>query len=354
MCHTPMDGVVNTARTVLVVLLILLAGCSGSPGDGGAPSTGITTQPPTTATSSPTATASTSSPTPTATPTATASPTAPTTTSDRRTEWTVTVVRVIDGDTLEVKFPDGHTEDVRLLGVDTPEVHVENDPAEFEGIPDTEAGQDWLRDWGHKASEFARTQVGGEEVTIRTDPEADRRGSYGRLLVYVDHDGETFNEALIEQGYARMYDSQFSKREQYASAEQTAQSNDVGLWNFDQSTTTTTDGGSDGGLAVAEVHADAAGNDHENLNDEYVVFENTGSDSLDISGWTVRDEADHTYHVPSGVTLAPGERVTLYTGSGSDGETELYWSADSAIWNNGGDTVIVTDENGERVVTKEY
>ena len=159
----------------------------------------------------------------------------------KRSKWRVTVVRVVDGDTFEVRFPDGHTENVRLLGVDTPEVHVENDPAEFEGIPTTPDGHDWLRDWGHRASEFARTQLAGERVTIRTDAQADRRGSYGRLLVYVNQGGgKSFNLKLIQQGYARMYDSEFSRRSTFASAEATARRNDVGLWSYEAATTTST------------------------------------------------------------------------------------------------------------------
>ena len=159
---------------------------------------------------------------------------------NERSEWQVTVVRVVDGDTFEVRFPDGHTENVRLLGVDTPEVHVANDPAEFEGIPTNRDGHDWLRDWGHKASEFARTEVSGEEVTIRTDAQADRRGSYGHLLVYVYQDSDrSFNLELIDQGYARMYDSEFSKRSTFSAAEATARRNDVGLWNYEATETAT-------------------------------------------------------------------------------------------------------------------
>ncbi|WP_240137524.1 thermonuclease family protein [Salinigranum salinum] len=58
---------------------------------------------------------------------------------------TVTVVEVTDGDTIDVRFDDGREETIRLLGVDTPEVHAENAPGEWETIPDTQAGRDWLR-----------------------------------------------------------------------------------------------------------------------------------------------------------------------------------------------------------------
>lgn len=144
---------------------------------------------------------------------------------------TVTVVEVIDGDTARIEFQNGSTANARFLGVDTPEVHTDNDPAEFEGVPDTEAGADCLRDWGHKASEFARSELRGEQVTITFDENEGQRGGYGRLLVYIHHDGELFNYRLVAQGYARMYDSDFTKRSRFASAEAAAQRNDTGLWH---------------------------------------------------------------------------------------------------------------------------
>ncbi|WP_225334723.1 MBL fold metallo-hydrolase [Halomicrobium urmianum] len=118
-------------------------------------------------------------------------------------------------------------------------------------------------------------------------------------------------------------------------------------------TATVTEAG-DGDLAVAEVHADAAGDDRENLNDEYVVFENVGDASLDLSGWEVADDAGHTYAFPDGVTIDPDDSVTLHTGSGSDTETDRYWGQGSPVWNNNGDTVIVTDADGDRVLTEAY
>jgi competence protein ComEC len=107
-------------------------------------------------------------------------------------------------------------------------------------------------------------------------------------------------------------------------------------------------------LAIAEINADAEGRDGENLNDEYVVFENTGSETLDLSGWTVADNADHTYTIPDGTTLAPDETVTLYTGSGTATDSKLYWGSGSPIWNNDGDTVIVTTNEGDQVLEESY
>lgn len=210
--------------------------------------TSIPTQ---TATPSPSPTATpTSSPTPTPTatptPTLTASPTpTPTATQTpepargpaRGTEWTVTVTRVVDGDTVEVRFPNGETDTLRLLGVDTPETSLGKvSPGEYEDVPDTTSGRDWLYKWGQRASQFATDELDGEQVRIEVDPQADRRGSYGRLLVYVYVDGENFNERLLSEGYARMYDSSFSERSRFADREEEARRNDVGLWDFEAPT----------------------------------------------------------------------------------------------------------------------
>lgn len=182
----------------------------------------------------------------------------------------VTVVEVVDGDTMDIEYQNGTNDTIRLLGVDTPEVHIENDPAEFDDIPNTTAGRNHLRDWGHKASEFARTELAGETITIVVDDQADRRGYYGRLLVYVYDEGELFNLKLIQQGYARMYESTFSKRSQFSSAEADAQANNVGLWNYGGTTATTS--GGESGLVVATVNPDAEGNDIESKNEENVVL----------------------------------------------------------------------------------
>ncbi|WP_199241173.1 lamin tail domain-containing protein [Halorubrum sp. SS7] len=120
------------------------------------------------------------------------------------------------------------------------------------------------------------------------------------------------------------------------------------------------DGGDDGtasgadALAVAAINADAEGADGENLNDEYVVFENTGGEPIDLSGWTVADEAGHSYEFPEGFALDAGATVTLRTGSGADTETDLYWGAGSPIWNNAGDTVILSNAEGDRVLEVSY
>jgi micrococcal nuclease len=180
-------------------------------------------------------------------------------------------------------------------------------------------------------------------------------------LVYLSlpDDDRSFNYHLLKRGYARLYDTEFSRRDEFAAAERQARDSRTGVWGFvsgSQSTVASGDGSQSGdtSLELVRIHADAAGDDNENLNDEYLVFENTGSESLDLSGWTVADEAGHMYTIPDGVVLAPGERLTLYTGSGTNSRTELFWDSDGALWNNGGDTVIVSTDAGTVVLRESY
>jgi len=311
-------------RRFAVVCLVLLAGCVGTPVSD-APTESVGSTPPPDATT-------------------TATPTLP------DTSLTVTVTRVVDGDTLDIVYDNGTEDTLRLVGVDTPEVYSENDPAEFEGIPETQVGRDCLRRWGERASD-RMSRLDGETVRLAFDESLETRGYYDRLLVYVVHDGRNVNYGLVANGYARVYDSDFSRGGEFYAAESQAMTRATGLWTC-ASEGGETDAANDGPLAI-EVHADAAGNDNENLNDEYVDFTNTGGDPLVLDGWTVADAADHE-HTFESLTLAPGASVRLHTGSGDDRGGHRYWEASGAIWNNGGDTVTVTAENGTVVAEVNY
>jgi micrococcal nuclease len=102
----------------------------------------------------------------------------------------VTVERVVDGDTIEVNPAVSGTEDVRLLGVDTPETVDPEEPVE---------------PYGPEASAFTKQQLEGERVTLISDQE--KTDQYDRALAYIRISGqrETFNETLLKQGYAQLY-----------------------------------------------------------------------------------------------------------------------------------------------------
>ncbi len=98
------------------------------------------------------------------------------------------VVRVVDGDTIDVRLVGGDVERVRLLDVDTPE----------RGCPQFAA-----------SSAFTRARVAGRTVRLVRPPGERDRGYYGRLLreVWVTYQGHEVNigDELLAAGLAMPY-----------------------------------------------------------------------------------------------------------------------------------------------------
>jgi micrococcal nuclease len=139
----------------------------------------------------------------------------------------VQVVRVIDGDTIEVVFDDGAVDTVRLLGIDTPETFSPNKPNEYGGITDIAC----LDKWGAQATTDVTDTLFGEVVILSRDA----RDSFGRLLAYVEFEGRDFNAALVEEGLARVYTEGESSREaEYLALQEAARRETVGLWQCEQ------------------------------------------------------------------------------------------------------------------------
>jgi micrococcal nuclease len=99
-----------------------------------------------------------------------------------------TVVRVVDGDTIDVTVG-GTEERVRLIGIDTPETVKPNTPVEC---------------YGPEASAHTKQLLpAGTPVYLERDMVA--RDDYGRLLSYVFRtDGVFVNRDLIDNGFARV------------------------------------------------------------------------------------------------------------------------------------------------------
>jgi micrococcal nuclease len=148
------------------------------------------------------------------------------------------VTRVVDGDTIEVALANGTAWTIRLVGVDTPEVHVETQPDEYEGVPETDEGRACLRDAGEAASRSVAARLADADVTLVLDPALPTRGGYDRVLAYVVHDGALVNADLVATGRARVYDSDFGLRGRFDAAERAARDDDRGLWQCARSPTT--------------------------------------------------------------------------------------------------------------------
>jgi micrococcal nuclease len=105
----------------------------------------------------------------------------------RLADGRATVVEVVDGDTVVVDVG-GRRESVRLIGIDTPEVHVDAGEA-----PEC---------FGPEASAAAADLL-PPGTTVRLSRDVVGRDDYGRLLAYVElADGTMVNEALVARGVA--------------------------------------------------------------------------------------------------------------------------------------------------------
>jgi micrococcal nuclease len=127
---------------------------------------------------------------------------------------TAEVLRVVDGDTIEVLIA-GEEEDVRYIGVDTPESVAPGEPVQC---------------FGEEASEFNAGLVEGEEVTLMFD--AELRDQYGRLLAYVYVGDVLVNAELLARGFARTLEIEpnTSKAPRFERLERRAGAAGRGLW----------------------------------------------------------------------------------------------------------------------------
>lgn len=127
------------------------------------------------------------------------------------------VLRVIDGDTIEVSL-NNKKETVRLIGIDAPEIV---DPREA------------VECFGKEALDKAREILDGKTVSLESDPTQGERDKYGRVLRYVFVDDLNFNKLMISEGFAHEYTYQsnpYKYQLEFKSAQKQARESKVGLW----------------------------------------------------------------------------------------------------------------------------
>lgn len=139
---------------------------------------------------------------------------------------TVIITRVVDGDTVEISPTIDGIEDVRLIGIDTPE-------ASGECAPEPLAGE----------AEDYTTRYESDRASLEFDEE--RIDRYGRLLAYVyvgkrDDDRspeneDMLNDELVRRGLAQV--ATFPPNERYEGefidSQTRAREKSVGIWGLD-------------------------------------------------------------------------------------------------------------------------
>ena len=256
---------------------------------------------------------------------------------------TALVVRVLDGDTIEVLLA-GETLRLRYIGINSPE----------DGQP-----------FAAETTQANRDFVEGKKVLLEKDvSETDR---YNRILRYVYLlDGTFINAELVRGGYARAaaYPPDTRYQDYLESVQQKASQAGLGIWALPLASATpaiseaSPSPGAE--LRASELVAvvvidpacsqfNAPGDDNTNKNEEYICLTNQGAAPAEMEAWLLHDEYGWRYTF-SAFSLAGGASVRIRSGCGNNSIEDLYWCRDeTAIWNNGGDCATLLDSQGEIV-----
>lgn len=236
------------------------------------------------------------------------------------------VSKVIDGDTVVL----ANGQKVRYIGINSPEI---NQP------------------YGNEATGFNKRLVIGKKVTVLFD--AQEKDQYRRLLGYVYQGDRFINKEMIANGWAisESISPNVLHQQEFKDTEILAKKSCKGLWADICMPVTKSC------INIDSIRSDASGVDGENLNDEWVVIENACTDSLDLTGWLLKDSSARNSYVFKTFELSPQQIVKIHSGCGIDIKEDLYWKCpeiDHAIWNNTGDEAMLFDTYGKLLSVYSY
>lgn len=232
-----------------------------------------------------------------------------------------TVTSVYDGDTMTLSTGDR----VRLKWVNTPEIK----PPERYAV---------------EAREATKAFVSGKTAHFQYGPTV--RDGYGRLVAGVFVDDKSLSEHLLELGLGHLFviPPDDTDLRPLIAAQERARTARRGIWSTPEF---------QGLLHITSFHANADGDDRQNVNGEYLRVCNVSSESLDLSGFRIADISGNSWEFPK-LILPAGATVKVHSGRGqsqTDPEEQLtiFLGSAAPIWNNKEDRATIYDRFG-RVV----
>ena len=238
-----------------------------------------------------------------------------------------TVSSVYDGDTFTLDTGDK----VRVGGVNTPELRP-------------------LEAYGVEAREATEGFVTGKDVTLVYG--SVERDSYGRLVAWVEVEGEPLADHLLRAGVAHVFlipPVETGDVESMLAAQAEAQQARRGIWSTEGYTST---------LHMTSFHANAPGDDRENVNGEYLRVCNITGESLNLDGYRITDASGNSWTFPD-LVLPAGHTVKIHSGVGEhqtdpSSQLAIYLGSPVPIWNNKSDVATIFDRYDKVVDRREH
>jgi hypothetical protein len=110
-------------------------------------------------------------------------------------------------------------------------------------------------------------------------------------------------------------------------------------------------------VVLSGIQYDPAGTDtrtNAHLNQEFFTIRNLSTRPVNLSGFMVRDVANHTFVFPRGYVLKGRTTAIIRTGRNRNTAVTLYWNQGNYIWNNTGDTARFQTPAGKTFDTCTY
>ena len=233
-----------------------------------------------------------------------------------------TVVKVYDGDTVTLESGDR----VRVRWVNSPE----RKPAQR---------------YAEEARRHAERLLLHRKVRLQVDPE-NVRDSYGRIIAGVSVGQTDLSLSLVEQGLAHVFiiPPEPTDVSKLLKAQESARIKRRGIWSTP---------GFQGKLHITSFHPNAAGDDNQNVNGEYLRICNISAETVDLGEYKFRNARGKVYPLPT-VPIPAGHTIKVHSGKGihqtdPDWQLTAHMGSAGPIWSNEGDRATLLGPDGRKV-----
>lgn len=211
----------------------------------------------------------------------------------------VVIGKVIDGDT--VVLTDGRT--LRLLNVNSPE----------KDQPESKLATNYLTELYNRTVDVEITGI----------------DKYKRSLARIYYDGQYVNLELVKRGLSSKFLVEKDELVGFASAEEQAITNGLGIWNKSN-------------------YYGCFTTDINKYEEEVIILSRCGA--ISMKGWKLKDESRKTYFFDLGLT----NKLVIHSGVGKDNQTDIFMGFSDNVWNDDRDSLYLFDQKGGLALYEAY